>query len=62
MAATKSALWRRSSRTCTDAPGAPSSGMWGHQDQEEGPVAFTEKRDADWLAWDERDPSDQTYG
>ena len=22
--------------------------MWGHPDQEEGPLAFSEKRDAQW--------------
>ena len=22
--------------------------MWGHPDQEEGPIAFTEKREAQW--------------
>jgi hypothetical protein len=22
--------------------------MWGHPDQEEGPLAFAEKRDAEW--------------
>jgi hypothetical protein len=27
--------------------------MWGHTDQEEGPIAFTEKRDADWLPLDD---------
>jgi hypothetical protein len=24
-------------------------GMWGHPDQEEGPLAFSEKRDAHWM-------------
>jgi len=27
--------------------------MWGHPDQEEGPRAFAEKRDANWTISDE---------
>ncbi len=31
---------------------ARSRSMWGHPDQEEGPRAFAEKRDAEWLPLD----------
>jgi hypothetical protein len=29
--------------------------MWGHPDQEEGPLAFAEKREARWLPLEPRD-------
>ena len=51
MAATKRALWGGLESGLTDAcrEGARHLvSMWGHPDQEEGPRAFAEKRDADW--------------
>jgi enoyl-CoA hydratase/carnithine racemase len=51
MAATKRALWGALEAGLTDACRAGAEhlvGMWGHPDQEEGPRAFAEKRDADW--------------
>lgn len=51
MAATKRALWGALETGLTDACRAGADelvGMWGHPDQEEGPRAFAEKRDADW--------------
>jgi enoyl-CoA hydratase len=52
MAATKKALWGSLETGLTDAcrgVGAEQLvGMWGHPDQTEGPLAFTERRDADW--------------
>ncbi len=30
--------------------------MWGHPDQEEGPLAFAEKRDPQWLELSAREP------
>jgi enoyl-CoA hydratase/carnithine racemase len=52
MRATKLALWGALERGLTDACRAGSQHlieMWGHPDQEEGPAAFVEKREADWL-------------
>jgi enoyl-CoA hydratase/carnithine racemase len=52
MAATKRALWGALEHGLTDACRAGAKelvGMWGHPDQEEGPRAFAEKRDANWL-------------
>jgi enoyl-CoA hydratase len=52
MAATKRALWSAFEYGLTDACRAGAkelTGMWGHPDQEEGPRAFAEKRDANWL-------------
>ncbi len=52
MAATKRALWGALEMGLTDACRAGALelvGMWGHPDQAEGPVAFTEKREARWL-------------
>lgn len=51
MAATKRALWGALERGLTDACRAGSAelvGMWGHPDQTEGPLAFAEKREAEW--------------
>ena len=51
MAATKRALWGALERGLTDACRAGSAelvGMWGHPDQEEGPRAFTDKREPEW--------------
>ncbi|HYL52223.1 MAG TPA: enoyl-CoA hydratase-related protein, partial [Acidimicrobiia bacterium] len=51
MAATKRALWRALELGLTDAckaGGRDLVSMWGHPDQEEGPRAFAEKRDARW--------------
>ena len=52
MAASKRALWRALELGLTDACRAGSLdlvSMWGHPDQEEGPRAFAEKRDANWV-------------
>jgi enoyl-CoA hydratase/carnithine racemase len=51
MAATKRALWGALEHGLTDACRAGAQelvSMWGHPDQEEGPRAFAEKRDAAW--------------
>jgi len=51
MAATKRALWGALEMGLTDACRAGAAelvSMWGHPDQEEGPLAFAEKRDANW--------------
>jgi enoyl-CoA hydratase/carnithine racemase len=51
MAATKRALWGALEQGLTDACRAGARelvSMWGHPDQEEGPRAFAEKRDAVW--------------
>ena len=51
MAASKRALWRALELGLTDACRAGALdlvSMWGHPDQEEGPRAFAEKRDANW--------------
>jgi enoyl-CoA hydratase/carnithine racemase len=51
MAATKKALWGALEMGLTDACRAGAQhlvSMWGHPDQEEGPRAFAEKRDAQW--------------
>jgi len=53
MAASKRALWRALELGLTDACRAGSLdlvSMWGHPDQEEGPRAFAEKRDANWVS------------
>jgi len=52
MAATKRALWGALELGLTDASrhgAAAMTGVWGHPDQEEGPAAFVEKREANWL-------------
>ncbi len=51
MAATKRALWGALEMGLTDACRAGAQhlvSMWGHPDQEEGPRAFAERRDAHW--------------
>jgi enoyl-CoA hydratase/carnithine racemase len=51
MRATKRALWGALELGLTDACRAGAQefvAMWGHPDQEEGPLAFAEKRDARW--------------
>lgn len=52
MRATKRALWGALELGLTDAcvaGGQVLVGMWGHPDQEEGPLAFSEKREAQWM-------------
>ena len=51
MRATKRALWGALELGLTDACRAGAQelvGMWGHPDQEEGPSAFAERREARW--------------
>ena len=51
MAVSKRALWRALELGLTDACRAGARdlvSMWGHPDQEEGPRAFAEKREARW--------------
>ncbi|MEY2570604.1 MAG: hypothetical protein QOE63_954 [Acidimicrobiaceae bacterium] len=51
MRASKQALWGALELGLTDACKAGAAhlvGMWGHPDQEEGPRAFTEKREPQW--------------
>ena len=51
MRATKRALWGALELGLTDACRAGAQelvGMWGHPDQEEGPLAFAERREARW--------------
>jgi len=51
MAATKKALWAALEHGLTDACKVGARhlvSMWGHPDQEEGPRAFAEKREANW--------------
>ncbi len=51
MAATKKALWGALEAGLTDACKAGAEhlvSMWGHPDQAEGPLAFAEKRPANW--------------
>jgi len=52
MAATKRALWGALEAGLTAASRAGAKelvGMWGHPDQEEGPRAFAERREARWV-------------
>jgi enoyl-CoA hydratase/carnithine racemase len=52
MAATKRALWGAMELGLTEACRAGAKelvSMWGHPDQEEGPRAFAEKREPQWL-------------
>lgn len=51
MAATKKALWGALEQGLTQACANGAKELvklWGHPDQEEGPLAFSEKRDANW--------------
>ena len=51
MATTKRALWGALEHGLTDACKAGARelvSMWGHPDQTEGPLAFTERREANW--------------
>ena len=51
MAASKRALWGALEMGLSDACRAGAAdlvSMWGHPDQEEGPLAFAQKRDAQW--------------
>ena len=50
--ATKRALWGALEQGLTDACRAGAkelTGLWGHPDQAEGPAAFAEKREPNWL-------------
>ena len=52
MAATKRALWGALELGLTDACKAGATelvSVWGHPDQEEGPKAFAEKREPQWV-------------
>jgi len=56
MRATKRALWGALEMGLTDACKAGAKelvSMWGHPDQTEGPLAFAEKRPANWKPLDE---------
>ncbi len=56
MAATKRALWGALETGLTEAcrhGAAELVSMWGHPDQEEGPRAFAEKREAAWIPLDQ---------
>jgi len=58
MAATKKALWGALELGLTDAcrSGARDLvSMWGHPDQEEGPAAFADKREARWAPLDHQE-------
>jgi enoyl-CoA hydratase/carnithine racemase len=55
MRATKKALWGALEHGLTDACKVGAEhlvSMWGHPDQEEGPRAFAEKREPQWLPLD----------
>ena len=59
MAASKRALWRALELGLTDACRAGAVdlvSMWGHPDQEEGPRAFAERREAQWSDSGESEP------
>jgi enoyl-CoA hydratase/carnithine racemase len=52
MAATKRALWGALEAGLTDASRAGARelvSLWGHPDQDEGPRAFAERREAEWV-------------
>jgi enoyl-CoA hydratase/carnithine racemase len=52
MAATKRALWDALEHGLTDASKVGAghlTSLWGHPDQDEGPRAFAEKREPQWL-------------
>src|SRR3954447_7723191 len=53
MAATKKALWEALELGLTDAcrnGAAHLTSLWGHPDQDEGPRAFADKRQPNWVA------------
>ena len=55
MRATKKALWGALEMGLTDACKAGARelvAMWGHPDQTEGPLAYTEKREPEWVPLD----------
>jgi enoyl-CoA hydratase/carnithine racemase len=63
MAATKRALWGAMEMGLTDACRAGAKelvSMWGHPDQEEGPRAFAEKREANWQPLEPTEPAEPT--
>jgi enoyl-CoA hydratase len=63
MAATKRALWAEFELGLTDAcrsGAAEVTSMWGHPDQEEGPLAFAERREPRWAARSSSDPAGGT--
>ena len=65
MAATKRALWGALEVGLTDACKAGAAelvSMWGHPDQTEGPLAFTEKRDPRWAELEVAEPADDDAG
>jgi len=52
LAATKRSLWAALEMGLTDACRLGSqhlASVWGHPDQKEGPRAFVEKREPEWL-------------
>jgi enoyl-CoA hydratase/carnithine racemase len=56
MALSKQALWGAFEQGLTDACRSGAQllvAMWGHPDQEEGPLAFAERRPARWQVRDE---------
>jgi enoyl-CoA hydratase/carnithine racemase len=58
MRATKKALWGALESGLTDACRAGAQelvNVWGHPDQTEGPLAFSEKREPQWLPLDAAD-------
>ena len=60
MRATKRALWGALELGLTDACRAGAGelvAMWGHPDQEEGPLAFAEKREPDWQPLEALEPT-----
>jgi enoyl-CoA hydratase len=61
MAATKRALWQSLELGLTDASRAGARelvSMWGHPDQEEGPRAFADRREAVWKELTDARPPD----
>ena len=64
MRATKRAMWGALEAGLTDAckaGGRELVAMWGHPDQEEGPLAFAEKREPVWIdepSTDIQEPTD----
>jgi len=61
MAATKRALWGALETGLTEACRVGAGhlvSMWGHPDQEEGPRAFAENRDAEWAPLESQSESE----